>query len=95
MMPVHLRYSSYEEEYPKRRPKNEGLNRFRLSETEGCAVAYGGHGRRLTKRSWTTMLTNDARSFSTLLLPVGAPCHQENCDSLTFRRAQGRMRIRA
>lgn len=36
VMPVHLRYSSYEEEYPKRRPKKEGLHRFRLSKTEGC-----------------------------------------------------------
>jgi hypothetical protein len=36
VMPVHLRHSSYEEAYAKRRPKKKGLDRFRLSETEGC-----------------------------------------------------------
>jgi hypothetical protein len=36
VMPVHLRHSSFEESYAKRRPKKGGLDRFRLSETEGC-----------------------------------------------------------
>lgn len=36
VVPVHLRHSSYEESYAKRSLKEKGLDRSRLSETEGC-----------------------------------------------------------